>query len=131
MQFVMIGAILGMLGVIAGAFGAHGLEGYLSAHDLDIYEKGVRYQMYGALALLALGLMPRPCKTTSIAGWCLTLGTVIFSGTLYLLVLVGPRAWGAITPIGGTLMILGWALFATAAWRRCGWKGEAGSVEPD
>lgn len=118
MNFVSLGALFGMLGVMAGAFGAHGLKDVLAPNDLEIFETAVRYQMYHALALVGLGLLPRPCRTTLIAGWCFVLGTVIFSGTLYLLVLSGARWWGAVTPIGGVLLILGWGIFAFAAWQR-------------
>lgn len=104
------GALLAALGVGLGAFGAHGLRGTLSTADLATFETGVRYQMYAALALLALGASGRR------GTWALLLlaGAVIFSGSLYLLVLTGPRWLGAITPIGGVLMIAG---LLAAAWQ--------------
>lgn len=119
MQFVIAGALFGMLGVMAGAFGAHGLKEVLEPGDLQTFETAVRYQMYHALALVGLGLMPRACSRTWLfAGWSFVTGIVIFSGSLYALVLSGAHWLGAITPIGGTLMILGWALLALAAWKQ-------------
>jgi uncharacterized membrane protein YgdD (TMEM256/DUF423 family) len=119
MQFVIAGALFGMLGVIAGAFGAHGLKDVLEPGDLQTFETAVRYQMYHALALVGLGLMPKACpRTQHVAGWSFVAGILIFSGSLYILVLSGARWLGAVTPIGGTLMILGWALLALAAWKQ-------------
>ena len=109
-EWIIIGAIFAGLSVLIGAFGAHGLKGKISTEDLVIFEVGVRYQMYHALALILLGLMG-----FSIAGENLILpgiffcsGIIIFSGSLYLLVLTNVRWLGAITPIGGVLLILGW-----------------------
>ncbi|WP_104990659.1 DUF423 domain-containing protein [Deinococcus sp. NW-56] len=103
------GALLAALGVGLGAFGAHGLRGVLDAGDLATFETGVRYQMYVALALLALGAGGRRGAWVPL----LLAGAVIFSGSLYLLVLTGPRWLGAVTPIGGVLMIAG---LLVAAW---------------
>ncbi|WP_189642495.1 DUF423 domain-containing protein [Deinococcus piscis] len=97
------GALWGALGIALGAFGAHALSERLSAADLAIFETGVRYQMYAALALLALG-------TAGYGGWpvrLLLLGSVIFSLSLYLLVGLNVRWLGAVTPVGGVLMIAG------------------------
>ncbi|WP_412029534.1 DUF423 domain-containing protein [Deinococcus yunweiensis] len=102
------GAVLAALGVALGAFGAHALKSQLSADLLASFETGVRYQMYAALALIALGSTGRPQR----AGLWLTLGAVIFSGSLYVLALSGVRWLGAITPIGGALMIGGFVLAA-------------------
>jgi uncharacterized membrane protein YgdD (TMEM256/DUF423 family) len=118
MTFVLIGAILGFLGVAAGAFGAHGLEGQLDTKQAEWFEKAARYQMYHALALVAVGLMPRPCRTTGLAGWLFLLGVLIFSGTLYTMALGGPRWLGAVTPIGGTSLLVAWGLLGLAAWQR-------------
>ena len=84
---------------------------------LAIFEVAVRYQMYHALALLAVGLLAARFATPSIswAGWLMTAGIIIFSGTLYALSLSGQRWWGAVTPIGGLALLAGWAcLFWTA-----------------
>ena len=106
------GAILAGLAVIAGAFGARALKDALPPADLDIFENGVRYQMYHVLALLlCCAIAPhigRPRLVANSFIW----GTVIFSGSLYLLVLTGTRKFGMITPIGGTLMIVGWIALA-------------------
>lgn len=115
---IQIAAILGGLAVALGAFGAHGLKQRLSEDMLLIFETGVRYHFYHALALLALGLgSPRlwqsPWATRSCILW--TLGITIFSGSLYLLAITGVKKLGAITPIGGVAFILGWICLALAA----------------
>jgi uncharacterized membrane protein YgdD (TMEM256/DUF423 family) len=111
----------GFIAVAAGAFGAHGLKNAVGAEALAIYETAVRYQMYHALALLAVAALAaaRPGRTVAISGWCLLLGTIVFSGTLYAMAL-GNMRWrwlGAITPIGGALFLAGWMLMAVAALR--------------
>lgn len=118
-RFTFAGAVLAALGVAAGAFGAHALRGKLSPRDLEIFETAVRYQLIHAVALVALGALHRgtPPIAAGGAGWCLGIGTCIFSGSLYLLVATGVRKWGAVTPIGGVLLIVGWALLARAALR--------------
>lgn len=113
-----IAAIFGGLAVAIGAFGAHGLKEHLSEDLLVIYETSVKYHFYHALALLGLGLAPAALwksawtKRSSIA---FTLGILVFSGSLYLLVITGLRALGAITPIGGVAFILGWIFLLLAA----------------
>jgi uncharacterized membrane protein YgdD (TMEM256/DUF423 family) len=117
--FVVIGALSAAIAVAAGAFGAHGLRARLSPDLLTIFETAVRYQMYHALGLLAIGLafVRSPGSTLALAGWLLVAGTVVFSGSLYLLSLTGARWFGAITPIGGVLFIAGWLAFAWAVFR--------------
>lgn len=126
--WVRVGAILGGLGVAAGAFGAHGLRGQLASgriteRMLENFETAARYQMFHALALVAVGLIAGRIGETvsrgavSVAGWAFLVGTVIFSGTLYGIALGGPKWLGAITPIGGTAMIVGWVALAIAAGR--------------
>jgi uncharacterized membrane protein YgdD (TMEM256/DUF423 family) len=112
--FLILGCVLAGLGVALGAFAAHGLRGTLSSADLATFETGVRYQMYHAFALLAVaGALTRwEAPTAVAAGWLFTAGIVIFSGSLYLLVLTGPRWLGAVTPFGGVAFLLGWALLA-------------------
>ena len=105
-----VGSILAGMGVALGAFGAHALKTSLSPELLGIFETGVRYQMYHGLGLLglawAIGRWPE--RRLAPAGWLLLAGTVVFSGSLYLLVLTGARWFGAVTPIGGVALIAGW-----------------------
>lgn len=114
-----LGGVFGGLAVIAGAFGAHALRGRLSFELLAAFETGARYQMYHALALLLVALMVerRPSPTLQAGGWCLAGGTVVFSGSLYLLALTGAGWWGAVTPLGGIALIIGWGLVAYGLWR--------------
>ena len=108
------GAVLAGLGVVFGAFGAHALKASLSPKMLNTFETGVRYQMYHGLGLLALAwaVSHWPERRLVPAAWLLLAGTVVFSGSLYLLVLTGARCFGAITPFGGVTLIAGWALVA-------------------
>jgi uncharacterized membrane protein YgdD (TMEM256/DUF423 family) len=116
--WLRIGALLGGLAVAAGAFGAHGLKDRLDARALELFETAARYQMYHALALLAVGLWlqsaPIPRLAGQVAGWGFLVGTLVFSGSLYLLALSGQRWLGAITPIGGVAFLVGWLAFAIA-----------------
>lgn len=114
----MVGAVIGMLGVAAGAFGAHALRERLSDRSLDVFETAARYQMYHALAILAAAwAVDRWGGLAGAAGWSFVIGVVVFSGSLYLLALTGVRWLGAITPIGGVAFIVGWALLAWTGWR--------------
>jgi uncharacterized membrane protein YgdD (TMEM256/DUF423 family) len=110
------GAVLTGLGVVFGAFGAHALKASLSPKMLATFETGVRYQMYHGLGLLALAwaISRWPERGLVPAAWMLLAGTVVFSGSLYLLVLTGARWLGAVTPFGGVALIAGWG---TVAWR--------------
>ncbi|MCH7564523.1 MAG: DUF423 domain-containing protein [Gemmatimonadetes bacterium] len=112
--FALAGAKLALLGVVLGAFGAHALRERLSPEDLAIFETGVRYQMYHALALFAVAWAASrwPGTAVNAAGWMFIVGVLIFSGSLYALVLTDTRWLGAITPVGGVALILGWALLA-------------------
>jgi uncharacterized membrane protein YgdD (TMEM256/DUF423 family) len=115
---VAAGAINAALAIAAGAFGAHSLRTRLDARRLEIFETAARYQMYHALALVLCGiLVGRGLAAAGTAGWVLQAGVVIFSGTLYALALSDVRWLGAITPIGGVAMIVGWILLAVAALR--------------
>ena len=109
--FLLIGAAAGFLGVAFGAFGAHALRERLSSEMLGVFETGVRYQMYHALAILLVAtLLARTGGwLVGLAGWLFVAGIVIFSGSLYALALTGTRAFGAITPIGGLALLAGWA----------------------
>jgi len=112
--FFIAGSISAFLGVALGAFAAHGLKTKLPAEMFNIFEVGVRYHMYHALALLAVAWASTRWPGGSIvaAGWLFLAGTIIFSGSLYLLSLTGLRWLGAITPIGGLAFLLGWLLLA-------------------
>lgn len=100
-----------------GAFGAHGLRARISPEMLSVFETGVRYQMYHALAIFAVGLMLPTFGGWMIraAGWAFALGIVLFSGSLYALALSGVTMLGAITPLGGLAFLVGWALLVIAA----------------
>jgi uncharacterized membrane protein YgdD (TMEM256/DUF423 family) len=115
--FLLVGSVAAFLAVALGAFGAHGLRGRLSPEMLAIFQTGVQYQMYHALALLATGLMMARVSGWLIqtAGWCFAAGMVMFSGSLYALALTGVTILGAITPIGGLAFLAGWACLAFAA----------------
>lgn len=109
------GALLAAIGVLAGAFGAHALKTLVSPGDLLIWETAVRYQLFHALALLILGLQQRP--QLLLAGLVILPGVLVFSGSLYLLVLSDTRWLGAVTPLGGSLLIIGWLILAWRLWR--------------
>ena len=117
--FFVIGALSAFVSVAAGAFGAHGLKGRLSPEMLDIFEVGARYQMYHALALLfaAWAQTRWPGALVSASGWLFVIGTVLFSGSLYILSLTGLRWLGAITPLGGLAFLAGWLCLAAACWK--------------
>lgn len=109
-RIVAAGSALAGLGVVLGAFGAHALKARLGAEALGWWQTAVQYQMWHALAVLALGLSKMPASRPS--AWLLGGGASVFSGTLYAMALGAPRWLGAVTPIGGLLMIAGWALLA-------------------
>ena len=117
--FFTLGCTFGALGVVLGAFGAHALRATLSPEDLATFEVGVRYQMYHAFALIAVAWATTQwqASTVLVAGWAFVIGIVVFSGSLYLLVVSGQRWLGAITPIGGLALIIGWALLGWSALR--------------
>lgn len=112
-----LAAILGFTGVALGAFGAHGLEQSVTAARLAAWETGVQYQLVHALALLALGLAP-PRSGIAAVGWLFVVGTLVFSGTLYALVLFDAPWLGMVTPVGGVLLLLGWGALFFALLRR-------------
>ena len=117
--FLLLGSLFGFTGVLLGAFAAHGLRGRLTDEMLNVFEVGVRYQIYHALALLVVSLAWSrwPRGEFSAAGWLFVFGTVVFSGSLYALSLSGVRWLGAVTPIGGLAFLLGWLSMAWAAWK--------------
>lgn len=116
---VIAAALLLMLGVGTGAFGAHGLRAHVSPNMLAVWQTAVLYQLVHALGLLGLAAL-RPHLHTGLASasaWFLLGGVLLFSGSLYALVLLGTRGIGVITPIGGVSFMIGWILLALAAWR--------------
>ena len=121
-RFLTLGSIFAFLAVAAGAFGAHALRSRLSAESLGIFETAARYQMYHALALLAVAWVTEksPGPLSAWAGWLFTAGIVIFSGSLYLLAITGVRWLGATTPIGGVAFLAGWLCLAVQAMRSSG-----------
>lgn len=111
--FLQAGSILGALGVVLGAFGAHAFKPMLTeSNQLGNYETAVKYQFVHALGLILIGILTKEfsAKTTLYSGYCMLAGTIIFSGALYIICFTGIKAFGAVAPIGGTLMIIGWAL---------------------
>jgi uncharacterized membrane protein YgdD (TMEM256/DUF423 family) len=115
--FLLVGALVGFIGVGFGAFGAHALRGRLSPDMLAVFETGVRYQMYHALAILIVGLATSRFDGWLIraAGWSFIIGIVLFSGSLYTLALTGVTKLGMITPLGGLAFLAGWALLLVVA----------------
>jgi uncharacterized membrane protein YgdD (TMEM256/DUF423 family) len=113
------GALLALLAVGLGAFAAHGLRARLSADSLALFETAARYQMYHALALLAVAYAAQRwgAGTASVAGALFVAGILLFSGSLYALALTGQKALGIITPFGGLAFLSGWAVLALAAVR--------------
>ena len=117
--FALIGSLMALLAVVFGAFGAHALRARLSPGDLAIFETGVRYQMYHALALFAVAwtVLRWPSGATTAAGWLFVVGILVFSGSLYVLILTGHRWLGAVTPLGGLALACGWACLGWAIYR--------------
>ncbi len=114
--FLQAGAILGLLGVALGAFGAHALKPSLEASGrFDTFETAVKYQFYHALALILISILLQNASVSAAkwynwAGYATLGGVIIFSGALYTICFTGIKAFGAVAPIGGTLMIVGWLL---------------------
>ncbi len=125
-NWIALGALSGALAVILGAFGAHGLKDRISSEDLDIWRTGVLYEALHAAALVLFGLFQDRRRTGSGPGWAFLSGSLVFSGTLYAIALGGPRALGAITPVGGLLLIAGWLGFAVQALRSGKASGSSG-----
>jgi uncharacterized membrane protein YgdD (TMEM256/DUF423 family) len=118
--FFALGSVSGGLAVALGAFGAHVLKSRLAADMLANFETGVRYQMYHALALLAVAWAVNRWSGATLpiaAGWLFVAGTILFSASLYLLALTGLRWLGAITPLGGVAFVVGWLCLLLTTWR--------------
>jgi len=118
--FFAAGSISALLGVIAGAFGAHALRNHLEPATLAVYETGVRYQLFHAVGLFAAAWAATrwPGRAVRTAGWLFVVGTVLFSGSLYALALSGSRSLGVITPFGGVSWVLGWTSLLVASLAR-------------
>jgi uncharacterized membrane protein YgdD (TMEM256/DUF423 family) len=116
--FAGLGALSALMAVALGAFAAHGLKARVSPELLTVFETGARYQMYHALGLLAVAWACArwPGTAPIVAGWLFVGGTIVFSGSLYLLSVSAPRWLGAITPVGGLAFIGGWLALAWAVW---------------
>jgi uncharacterized membrane protein YgdD (TMEM256/DUF423 family) len=119
-RWLPTGALLLAAAVAAGALGAHGLRTRFDTAALALWETAVRYMVIGGFGLLSLGLAARliPRRGWAVAGACLAFGTIVFSGTLGAIALGGPRWLGAVTPVGGVLLIVGFVAMAVAAARR-------------
>ncbi len=117
--FLALGSISALMAVAAGAFGAHALKTRLAPDLLAVFETAVRFQMFHALGLLGAAWASTrfPGGPVTAAGWLFAAGTVLFSGSLYLLALTGTRWLGAVTPLGGAAFLVGWACLAWAALR--------------
>ncbi|WP_409524220.1 DUF423 domain-containing protein [Nitrincola sp. MINF-07-Sa-05] len=113
-QTLLCAALLGMMAVMLGAFGAHALSNVLELRMQQVYQTAVQYQFWHALALLATGILQRVCDVSllKVAALLFLAGVLLFCGSLYLMALTGIRQLGMITPLGGILFILGWAFLA-------------------
>ena len=120
-NFVLLAALFGFLGVVFGAFGAHGLNAYFAAHpDLqDDFRTGTQYHLIHALALVGAAWVAEryPGRWSSWAGYLFAAGIILFSGSLYVLALTDLRIMGAVAPLGGLALLAGWACLGLAAWR--------------
>lgn len=120
-RIIITAALLGLIAVILGAFGAHTLKAWLSAEQIAIWDKGVTYQFYHTFAMLYLSTFARyKNKLINISYYCFLVGIILFSGSLYVLstsALIGilPEQIGFITPVGGLFFILGWIMLFLAA----------------
>ena len=117
--FIILGAINGFLAVALGAFGAHGLEGKISDHYLNVWQKAVQYQMFHAGGLLVIGLLGLKISGSMInwSGWLMFIGILLFSGSLYILAVSGIKVLGAITPLGGVAFLVAWVLMIIATYK--------------
>ena len=118
---ILAGIAFTMLGVVIGAFGAHGLKPHVTKDLFENFQTGVQYHFYHALGLLILGIYIHVAGPSALAGWAGGLfigGILIFSGSLYLMAITDARWLGAITPIGGTAFIAGWVLWFITVWQK-------------
>lgn len=118
--FLVLGSLSAFLGVALGAFGAHGLKGKVPSEMLAVWQTGVLYHLIHALGLVFIAILCHVMPEGGLvrnAGWALFLGTILFSGSLYALVLSDIRSLGMITPLGGVAFLVGWLLVMVAAWQ--------------
>jgi uncharacterized membrane protein YgdD (TMEM256/DUF423 family) len=118
--FISTGAFLATLGIILGAFGAHGLRTKLGPHMMEVWQTAVHYHMYHALGLILIGILSQQMGSSTLIRWSgglMLIGILVFSGSLYLLALTGLRWLGAITPLGGISFIISWLLLTLTFWR--------------
>jgi uncharacterized membrane protein YgdD (TMEM256/DUF423 family) len=115
--FFVMGSVLALIAVAAGAFGAHALRERLTPDMLQTFEVGARYHRYHALAMIVVAWASTRWPGSAVAGWFFLAGVVLFSGSLYGLSLTGQRWLGAITPVGGLAFLAGWLVLAWTAWR--------------
>jgi len=118
--FVVLGSLSAFAGVALGAFGAHGLKTRVPPEMLTVWQTGVLYHLVHALGLLLIGILSHQMPEAAMvrnAGWAILLGTLLFSGSLYALVLTGIKPLGMITPFGGIAFLVGWLLLGVAAWQ--------------
>lgn len=119
--FVLLGSLSAFLGVALGAFGAHGLKTRVTPEMLTVWQTGIQYHLVHALGLVLIGILCELMPGVSLirsAGWMLLAGSVLFSGSLYIMVLSDIRALGMITPFGGLAFLIGWLLLVIAAWQK-------------
>lgn len=116
--FLAIGSVFGLLSVAFGAFGAHALKSRLTPTELGVFQTGVQYQMFHALGLVGVGLWLQGhvgSRYVAAAGWLFTIGILLFSGSLYILTLSKIKRFGAMTPLGGVALMIGWSLLFFSA----------------
>ena len=119
--FILLGSINAFIGVALGAFGAHGLKSRVTPELLIVWQTGVQYHLMHALGLLLIGIIIQLMPDVPLvrnAGWSIQVGILLFSGSLYALVLSGVRTLGMVTPLGGVAFLIGWILLAYAVWRQ-------------
>ena len=118
--FIFLGSMNAFVGVALGAFGAHGLKTKVAPEMLTVWETAVQYHLIHALGLILVGILCQLMPAASLlrpAGWLLLAGIILFSGSLYALVLTGTKPLGMITPLGGVAFLAGWLLLALGVWR--------------
>lgn len=118
---LVLGALFALLAVMAGAFGAHGLRGVIDERGLEVFQTAVTYQIYHSLALILVAILPiagLSRRLLGVAAGFFVAGILLFSGSLYLLVLTNLRWMGPVTPVGGIGFMVGWILVLMAGFRR-------------
>ena len=121
--FIALGSLCGFFGVVLGAFGAHGLKSKVTPEMLTVWNTGVFYHLVHALGLVIVGILCQILPEVGLvrnAGWAYFAGIILFSGSLYLLVLTSIKPLGMVTPFGGIAFLVGWVMLAIAAWQSAG-----------